>query len=150
MWYRGLTKYLKERLQCAQNKMLRLILSKHNRFHLDSRSFEKVKWLDVCKRNDYLTLCLMYNIFHKTAPSYMCSFKRIDDFHNHATRYSEISFVIPQVKSQGLSSFSFNGVKLWNSLPLRIKSADSKDAFKHMCKKHLFSKMIAQENCSNN
>ena len=125
--------------------MLRFILNKDNRFHLDTSSFAKVKWLNVSKRNDYLALSLMYNVFHKIAPSYLCNFTRIEEVHDHVTRYSRMSFVLPKVKSNGASSFSFCGIKLWNSLPLNIKSLDEKDKFKVSCKLHLFNQMVSSE-----
>ena len=38
----------------------------------------------------------------------------------------------------------FNGAKLWNELPVKIKCTD-KDSFKSKCKAFLFAKMSPEE-----
>ena len=39
----------------------------------------------------------------------------------------------------------FNGAKLWNELPVKIKCADNKDSCESKCKAFLFTKMSAKE-----
>ena len=143
VWYRSLEKRLKIRLQCAQNKVIRYVLGYDSRYHLSCVDFRKIKYLNVANRVDYLTMNTMYNIFHKTAPSYMCNVEII--CHGHNTRGSNLSFAIPHVKSQGSKSFKFNGIKLWNELPRKIKESDTKRDFKSKCKEHLMKKMENEE-----
>ena len=100
--------------------------------------FRKLKLLDVPTRFEYLSLSMMYSIYNNMAPSYLCSF-------SHSTRRSNMSYVIPHVKTQGSKSFMYNVAKLWNDLPVSIKSVDSKDLFKSKCKTFLFNKMTAKE-----
>ena len=116
------------RLQTAQNKSVRYILKYNGRQHIGFSDFSKLKLLDVGRRVDYLTLNLMYNIFHKLAPSYMCNVNLVS--HRYNTRRSDCAFVIPKVKGQGSKSFKFNGIKLWNNLPVAIRKAQTKDFFK--------------------
>jgi hypothetical protein len=56
-----------------------------------------------------------------------------------------MSYVIPPVKTQGSKTFMYNGAKLWNELPVKIKSANTKDLFKSKCKTFLFNKMSLKE-----
>lgn len=139
VWYRSMGKGLKNKLQTAQNKLIRYVLQYDSRQHLEYDDFVKVKYLSVEKRVDYLNICMMYKIYHGEAPSYMCNLARVT--HNHATRNSTMSFIVPQVKSQGLKSFSYNGIKLWNSIPSYIRKICSKEDFKFKCKKHMFNLM---------
>ena len=92
VWYRGLEKRLKTKLQTAQNKIIRYILGYSTRHHLVKEDFSKLKYLDVSSRVDYLTLNMMYNIFNRSAPIYMCNFQMVQNVHSHNTRYSDMAF----------------------------------------------------------
>jgi len=145
MWFRCVGKSIRDKLQTAQNKIIRYILDYEYRQHLDCRDFKKVNFLNVQNRIDYLSLNMMYKIFNNTAPSYMSDY--IPRFaQSHCTRNSVNSFEILHVKTHGSRSFKFNGVKLWNSLPNYIKCAENKDTFKYKCKQYLTKKMVIKEN----
>jgi hypothetical protein len=142
-WYRGLQKRIKVRLQNAQNKIIRYILDYPNRQHIGFQDFSRIGWLNVSRRVDYLTLNSMYNIFNNTAPSYMCHL----DFVNHGyhTRRSNLSYNVPNIKTQGSYTFKFCGIKLWNRLPLSIKTCETKEDFKKRCKGFLFNEMRLED-----
>ena len=129
-WYRGLTKYLKCRLQCAQNKLVRYMLGLNCRSHVDSKHLSTLNWLNIQKRVDYLTASQMHSIFHRQVPYYM--FKQIK-----ITNPYKLSCLLPSVKSKGLTSFMYNALKLWNSLPVSLKSNHLRNSFKSNCKKFL-------------
>jgi len=138
-------KSLKVKLQTAQNKIIRFIINQEPRYHLSYSDFRKVNYLDVDSRVDFITLNLMYNIAYQTAPVYMSDYiPRKAKL--QCTRNSDLSFMLPHVKTPGSHSFKFNGIKLWNSLPNYIKCAESKDIFKLKCKQYLFDQMYQQEN----
>jgi hypothetical protein len=149
VWYPGLCKPLKCKLQTAQNKMIRFVLNTGNRFHLSYDSFRKLQWLSVQKRMDYLTLSSMYNVYYHCAPSYMLSqFNRLSNQHHYGTRNVNWNFSVPNVKTQGHNSFKFNGIKLWNNLAEVMRSCrKSKDLFKIKCKKHLLIEMKNEQDC---
>ena len=116
VYYRSLNSNLKHKVQTAQNKMIRLILNKDQMYHLSSVDYEKVNFLPIEYRLQYLNLCMMFNINKGTAPEYMYeNVKRKNSRYN--TRNSFMSFELPQVKSQGKLSFVFSGIRSWNSLP---------------------------------
>ena len=85
----------------------------------------------------------MHKIYHGDAPTYLCNLAKVS--HSHNTRNSQRSFVIPQVKSHGSKTFTFNGIKLWNSLPKHLKCVKSRDEFKSKCRSHLFNVMKNEE-----
>ncbi len=144
-FYRGLEKSLKHKLQTAQNKIIRYILGYDSRHHLAVKDFKKVKYLDVNSRVDYLSLNVMYNVYNNTAPSYLCTFKKSSEVHSYSTRNSKLSYVIPDVKTQGKLSFKYNGAKLWNNLADHIKLVESKNDYKKKCKAFMFDEMSAAE-----
>ena len=145
MFYRSLTKSIKNKLQTAQNKMIRYILGYGSRHHLTVNDFKKVKMLDVQSRVNYLTLNMMHNVFYGLAPEYLCTFTKISEIHDHETRNSMLGYHIPHTNSHGKSSFMYNGAKLWNDLPISIKTVESKELFKFSSKKHQFKIMSLLE-----
>ena len=141
VWYRGLTKALKTKVQCAQNKMIRYILEKDNRFHISFEHFDKLKILSVHKRVQYLTLSSTFNIYNKTAPGYMMEHFQAS-VHTHNTRHYN-GFFLPSVSTNGHNSFIFNAIKLWNTLDFAIPIKSSQ--FKFACKRCLMSQMNQEE-----
>ena len=145
VYYRKLDKQLRNKLQTAQNKIVRFILGVEKRHHLSCSDFRRIRYLKVDYRFQYLSLNVMYNIFQGTAPSYLCNFELVSERHHHNTRGSRHCYVIPRVNNFGSTSFMFNGAKLWNSLPTVVKEADSLNSFKQKCKMYLFNKMKEEE-----
>jgi len=145
VYYRNITKCVKNKLQTAQNKIIRYILDFDCRTHLTTSHFRKVNFLDVESRVKYLTLNMMHNIYHGKSPQYLCNFNKVEEVHQHNTRKSFKSYVLPHVNSQGLTSFMYNGAKLWNSLTNNLKSIESKSSFKSNCKLFLFNEMVSTE-----
>ena len=52
-------------------------------------------------------------------------------------------FTISRVNKFGLNSFKYTGIKLWNNLPLTIKTKTSKNVFKKSVKQYMMSQLIA-------
>ena len=145
VYFRNVNQNIKIKIQTAQNKMIRFILGHSPRKHLTFNDFRAVKMLSMKYRIEYLNLNFTYNIMHNVAPDYLCeSFNKID--HRYSTKYSNNSFVIPSVKSQGKKSFVYNSIKDWNSLPLSIRVNATKNNFKIKLKDHLFTTMEKEEN----
>ncbi len=136
-WFRSLGKVVRSKLQVTQNKVIRFVLEKGNRYHVAVSDFRKLKWISVEKRVDFMTLCNMFKIYHKKAPKYLCHIDFIKDSHSHNTRYSTMSFSVPSVKTQGKHTFKYSGIFLWNNLPMYVKQSQ----FKHNCKKFQIDSM---------
>ena len=89
----------------------------------------------------------MFKIFNGTSPSYLLDhFHKMSEFHGYNTRGSSENFIVPRVSNQALTTFFFNGIKDWNSLPSEIKSCVSFNVFKTSVKKYLNSQMQLMEN----
>ena len=129
-WYSGLTKRMKNRLQCAQNKIIRYVLNLSPFTHIGLDEFKIVKMLPVEYRVQQLKLNHMYDIVNGIAPDYMSNLLEIPPIDHHITRNSTLSFAIPQVSTSGLTSFFYTGARLWNSLPSESKLSVSKNIFK--------------------
>lgn len=97
--------------------------------------------LPVKCRIDFIILLFVFNALYGLAPGYIsellipCSTSR-------PLRSADQSLLsIPQthLKTKGDRAFSVVGPKLWNSLPLTIRSSPFIDGFKIRLKTHLFS-----------
>jgi hypothetical protein len=55
-WYEGLTKNMKDKLQIAQNKIIRFLLNLHHRKIVTYIEFEKLGFLNICNRVKQLRL----------------------------------------------------------------------------------------------
>ena len=132
-WYNGLSKKLKCRMKCTQNKIIRCMLNAPWRFHVGANEFKHVGLLPFENRVEQLMLGNMFNIINGNAPTYLISGINMNQ-HRYSTRARELSCVIPRVKSSGLTSFLYQGVCHWNNIPLEIKQCPSKDTFKYQVK----------------
>ena len=72
-------------------------------------------------------------------------FRRVNESHNHRTRHSVNSVILPQVGPFGKKAFYFIGAKIWNQLPNDIRILESKQAFKAKCKEHFMSALASAE-----
>ena len=140
-WYTGLSQKLKNKLQTAQNKLIRVILKVHPRTHLDQFHFNKLNWLSVKKRTVYIKLLLTFKIVKKTVPKYLNNFfTRVGESHQYSTRGSSTDFIPIRFKTlMGKNSFKYSAATQWNMLPTYLKLSESLCTFKKSLKKWLQS-----------
>ena len=145
-WYSGISKKMKCKLQCAQNKVIRYTLNTSPMKHIGAYEFILVGILPVDYRVEQLKLGHMFNIMNESAPSYLMeNVHLVQSQHSYSTRISELSFAIPRVCTAGKCSFLYTSILHWNGLPVDIKNIHSKSRFKNAVKKHLRSRLIHEE-----
>ena len=84
----------------------------------------------------------MHSFHHKRLPSVFDNyFKYLSLQHHHITRStSNKNLYLQQMKThRGLTSFSYNGIKIWNKIPINIKLL-SKYSFNRRIKLMLINK----------
>ena len=101
--------------------------------------------LNLLKFNEVYTFQISKLMFNQIRKGIITSksLSSLPSVHSYATRSSSnLNYHIPIVKSNlGKTAFSFQGPIVWNSLPLKVKTATIFQ-FKFMLKKHLLSKYI--------
>lgn len=117
----------RNKLQATQNKVIKCVMDLDLRTHIGKDQFSYLNWLPVASRVDFLSLCHVFKIASKTAPSYMMEYFTIHTystrFRVNATSTSDYSFVdsgrfyVPVVKGFGRRTFAYRGWLLWNTLP---------------------------------
>ena len=145
-WYSGLNKHLKKKLQIYQNKTVRFIKNLGPPSHIDFSELDSLKMLNVDFRVKQLRLSHVHKIYNETGPSYMSEhFIKTSEFHHHFTRNIIENFVLPSVCGAAATTFYYNAIKDWNSLPLDVKQKRSFNGFKSAAKQYLRTQLKLME-----
>ena len=128
------------KVQKMQNRAARLIT--HN-FDRDVRSIDIVKqlgWQSVTERRDYFTIVTVFKSLNGLLPPYMQDMFTYS--HNMVSRTTRSTarndlYVPPVNRKLFCQSLQYTGAKLWNSLPINLRTIDSLPVFKHKLKQHL-------------
>ena len=135
------SKHIANRITTLQKYAGRIILDVKNPREINSTElFKKLNWLPFSDRITFLRSTLMFKCFNNTGPTYLSDkFHKVRDLHNIYTRQATAeNLSLPKFKlAKAQNSFSFEGAKLWNSLPISIKSSTSLSSFKRNLLNHL-------------
>ena len=115
----------------------------------------KVK-LRLQSHRDYLKCMLVFKNLHGLALAYLVNeFSDTHDFHSYNTRHKDL-FRLPLARTTKYQcSFRFSGAKIWNTLPLALRSKHDLNKFGFGLKRHFRSKpnwasnTVAILSCSN-
>jgi hypothetical protein len=135
--YNGIAKTNLQKLQRIQNSIARAI-TKTPKYNHITPVLKNLHWLPVEQRIKFKTSLLVYKILQTGQPQYLKSMLNRPK-HSHSTRFSSSLLDVPRTNTElGKRAFSVAGPKIWNSLPLSVRSANSLSAFKSRLKTHLF------------
>ena len=135
VWLHG-NKTLVSKLQSICNNFLRIVFGKRKRESVDSY-FKSLNILKVEDMMKFEILSLAHDFHNNALPN---CFNDILVKNTSNRRSSSDLFVPFMSKSVSQHSLSFTGPKLWNSLPLNLKTLKSKKSFQKQVKSHLVSK----------
>ena len=129
----GIQSDLMDKLQSVQNSAARLVKGK-SKFNGSTAEFiRKCHWLRVRERIVFKICLLVHKCLHGSAP------KCLKDLLNYSGSERTMKLVQPTFKgSYGSRSFGRVAPKLWNLLPLKIRSETDVDEFKKSLKTFLF------------
>ena len=126
-WYNGLSKKLKCRMQCTQNKIIRFIwmLNAPWRFHVGANEFKHVELLPIEYRVEQLMLGQMFNIINGNAPTYLISGINMNQ-HRYSTRARELSVLFLGIKVLDLHHSCIKGYATGITYHLKLSNAPLK------------------------
>lgn len=137
----GCPNKITKRLQLVQNNAARLLTRTNRRDHI-TPVLKNLHWLPIEARIKYKTLSMIHRSLHcENSPTYL---KNILSLYQpaRALRSSTDAWTLTVKRSSracGEGAFSVLGPKLWNTLPLSLRSNPNNDIFKQNLKTHLFS-----------
>ena len=135
----GLPDCLLKKLQRVQNCAARLVKKLPWRSRI-TRYLRELHWLPIVERIKFKILLLTYKALNNLSPRYLK-----DIFHYYcpprALRSSSRKLlVVRRTRTKyGTRALSNFGPKLWNALPLNIRTANTLVLFKSLLKTHLFN-----------
>ena len=128
------------RLQRVQNSAARIVSRLPKTAHVTS-ILKNLHWLPVSKRVEYKILLLTFNILNSTVPEYLSSllysYKPVRELRSS----SQQLLFVPKSKLKlfGDHAFSVLAPRIWNRLPVEIKSIASLELLKRKLKTFLFN-----------
>lgn len=128
----GVTEYEISRLQKVQNSCARLIYGKKKNEPV-SALLSNLHWLHIKQRIYFKILLFIFKFFKNMTPVYINECL-------HITNHDTLTLNIPKSKtSYGDRAFENYAPRLWNSLPLYLKTKESTFSFKRHLKHYLFT-----------
>ena len=137
----GLPKNLLQKLQYVQNSAARLIMGTNKRDHIRP-VLKKLHWLPIDNRIVFKILLLTFKARAKLALQYIQDL--INDYTPQRNLRSGSKCLLEtpnyNLASYGKRAFSVAAPRLWNSLPMELKTSTSIDIFKKKLKTYLFKR----------
>ena len=130
------------KLQSQQNALARVVLKASSG---SARPLlQELHWLPMASRIEFKIAALTYKVLDSGLPSYLSS--QLSHYHPARELRSSSSNLLAQPYSStkfGSLAFKSCAPKIWNELPLEVKSAQSLQTFKSRLKTHYFRKPLA-------
>ncbi len=136
----GLPKSSLNRLQLVQNEAARLLTGTRKREHI-TPVLASLHWLPVKFRVDLKILPFVFKALHGYAPQYICNLLIPHSTSRSLQSSSQFLLSVPRshFKTKGDRAFAVAAPRLWNSIPLHIRSSPSISLFKSALKTHFYS-----------
>lgn len=130
-------------LQKLQNRAMRIVLNCEFRTHT-KLMLESLNWLNIYQRINYNIILYVFKMKNKLTPQYLTNkLQYASDTHNRNTR-SRNEIRLPNFKSDfARRNLFYNGVKLFNELPIVMKNETSLAKFKKLLLNHIRSNVTS-------
>ena len=135
----GLPEYLLDRLQRVQNSAVRLVVCT-SRYVSATRVLKALHWLAVRYRIEFKIAALTYRCIYGLATSYLAELVTpyVPSRELRSTDSCTLAFLKTKQDRYGRRSFSYAAPKVWNSLPLYLRTSPTFRKFYSDLKTHLF------------
>ena len=139
--YYGLPKCDIQKLQRIQSIAAKMIL-RRRKYDSVTACLKELHWLPVALRIEFKILTVVWKCLNDQAPQYLIELLHIGSNVRSLRSSVQKQLVIPRDKCKtfGDRSFSVSGPRLWNNIPMDIRSSTTLDIFKSKLKTFLFSK----------
>ena len=94
--------------------------------------------------NYFASIKLFKELNHSVVPYFSAKISSLQRNHNYPTRFTTNHNLIPPrfVKTKCQSSFIFQSIAFWNTLPVEIKLCTNSKAFKYKLKLYIISNYL--------
>jgi hypothetical protein len=135
----GIPEYLLQKLQRVQNSAARVVTMTPRSAHITPIR-KSLHWLPIRQRIIFKILLITFKALNGLAPHYIRELLTIYKPQRTLRSASQLKLepVPSNLKTFGDKAFSVVAPKLWNSLPMKVKTSTSLNSFKTNLKEHLF------------
>ncbi len=125
------------RLQTVQNAAARLLTGTRKYEHI-TPVLLSLHWLPVHFKVEFQIVFLVFKVLNGLAPSYLSDLLRLRSPGRCLRSSNQKLLSVPRSRSDW--AFSIAGPKLWNSLPVSIRTIPTESLFKTRLKAYLFER----------
>ena len=143
--YGALSEKNLQKLQKIQNAAVRFIFNlygKKRHGHI-TPYLKKLHFLPVHLRIKYKVALLVFKCLNNQAPKYLSDLLKLRPINSHYLRIHNDFFLLdippPHNLKNTSAAFSYNGPKVWNSLPYALRCLNNISEFKKKLKTHYFT-----------
>ena len=129
-----------ERVQKLQNFAARVAHGETRKYDHITPILEELKWMKIENKITYDICIFTYKICNSLLPDWLFSFPTISDVNARTTRQSLNLFVARTKTDMGARAISIKGPKVWNTVPVIIRSQSTIMAFKDKLKQYFLEK----------
>lgn len=135
----GVSKSTLSKLQYVQNSAARILTKTRQGEHI-TPILESLHWLPVRYRVDFKILMLTYKALNGLAPQYLSELLTAYAPRRNLRSSDSGFLMVPstRMRSMGDRAFVSFAPRLWNTLPIEIRQADSLSTFKSTLKTYFF------------
>ena len=136
----GITETSLAKLQRVQNMAARLVTRARKRDHI-TPILRALHWLPVRQRIAFKVLLLTFKALNNLAPAYLTLLLAIYVPQRRLRSSDSSLLTMPRtrLKMAGDRAFAHFAPKMWNDLPLHVRSTDKLTNFKSMLMSYLFT-----------
>ncbi len=133
--YLGLNQLSLSRLQLVQNSAARLLTGTKGREHI-TPVLIKLHWLPIRYRIHYKVLLYVFKAVHGLSPDYVTDLINVYQSSRSLRSNYQLLLMVPRsrLKCRGDRAFSVAAPRLWNALPLSIRSSPTLGVFQSALK----------------
>jgi hypothetical protein len=137
----GIPKVQTDRLQRIQNMAARIVTRTKIRDHITPVLY-KLHWLPITHRIQYKVLLLTFKALNGLAPSYLSDLIEPHQPARQLRSAAQHLLIVPRTRlvTVGDRAFMNAAPKLWNGLPIALRSCTILDTFKRQLKTVLFQR----------
>ena len=119
------------------------VIAQDSKFEHVSPILKSLKWLNIENIINFRYCTIVYKCLNNAAPLYLSNLLQnyIPPCHLRSGNLNLLA--IPDHSTTiGRRSFSYNGPKLWNDIPLQIREKSTIEILKHHLKQYLFNMQL--------
>ena len=100
---------------------------------------KELQWMSIADKINFDISIFMFKVINQILPEWLFRFPKVGDIQSRLTRQVNDLVVYRTSTDIGARAISIKGPKIWNSIPLNIRTSSTISVFKEKLKKHILN-----------